>query len=225
MKLISANWKCAKFLFLSAALFSFASSVQAIDKRWFASAEAGWATVADSYDEIHYNYSRWEFSHDINYSLSYGYQLDTFSVEGEYSYRRFDAERRIIPSDPPTFDDVKNLSGSQEQRSLLIMGYWYPVKNESVRPFFGIGAGYNRISWKNVKVVNAIDDGFTDSDTVFTYKVSTGFEIPLGQKSSFLLSYNYLKPDHVEVKDSIGGIGKLNKQEINIMDVGIKYYF
>ena len=224
MESISSTRKNSKHLVLFIALLVCTSSVQAQEGNWFVSGKGGWATVADSYDEINYNYSSWEFSHDINYSLSYGYELDTFSVEGEYSYRRFEAERALMPSAPSPSERVINLHGYQDQHSLLIMGYWYPVKSKLVRPHVGLGAGYSRISWKNVRL-DGPNDGFTDSDTVFTYKLSTGLEVPLGKSSSFLMSYSYLKPDNVEVKDSNGAVGKLNKQELNIMDVGIKYYF
>lgn len=226
MKATKKDLLCGSLFVFTLFLCTPVYSIEAQEPGWFMTGKVGKASVADSYDELNYGGTRWEFSHDYNYAISLGYEIETFSLEAEYSHRRLDAERRICPTCDSVEYKVINLAGYQTQRSMLLMGTWFPIQNRAMKPFLGLGAGYTKIRWDTVRYETEKSSSFYGSDTVFTYKIAAGVEFPVRDNLAIMLAYNYLTPDHVEIYDvDTRTAGKLNKQEINIIDLGIKYRF
>lgn len=215
----------AAILSITAIPFSTACFAEGGKGGWFATGKLGQATVADIHNDVSDHQNRWEFSSDNNYALSLGYEMAPLSLAAEYSYRHLDAAKRIC-ADCKTYESMaQDLDGSQIQHSLLIEGNWYPMSHGALNPFLGIGAGYTVVKWDHIHV-----DGeafsINGSNTLFTYKLVAGVEVDAWNSASVLFAYNYLKTESVSLySDYAGYEGKLDKQGINIIDLGIKYRF
>jgi len=207
------------FRIISTALYILYSSASLADDSFFISGKIGKA-IPDKYTETNLGAVEFDFDNGIDYSLSIGKNFNRYGLEFEYSKRTLDANsRRIISS-----NSTENLNGKQIQEDAFINAYYYPLLKNTYSLYFGIGLGLTVIKWRNIE-----SDIFTGSinsvDYVHSYKGIFGGTIKLTDNVDFQTSVEYLIIDDINLQASDGSSGEMNNQDIQKINIGIKYKF
>jgi len=206
-------------IIIAALCFAY-STLSIADNSIYVSAKVGKALPAESYTETHLGAVEFNFDNGDDYSLSFGKNINRYSLEFEYSKRSLSANSRITISGNTT----DKLNGKQIQEEAFINAYYYPLLKHTYSLYYGIGLGLTVIKWSNVE--SAVFAGSIDSvDYVHSYKAMLGASIKLTDNIDFLTSYEYLIIDHINLLASDGSPGKMNNQDIQKISIGIKYNF
>ena len=207
------------FRIISATVYILYSSASIADDSFYVSGKIGKA-VTNTYTETNLGAVEFDFDNGTDYSLSIGKNINRYSFEFEYSKRTLNANSRTIISSNAT----EKLKGKQIQEEAFINAYYYPLLKSTYSLHFGVGLGLTIIKWSNVE--SAVFTGSINSvDYVHSYKGMLGATIKLTDNVDFQTSFEYLIIDDINLLASDGSSGKMNNQDIQKINIGIKYKF
>ena len=189
------------------------------ENKWYVKSGLGYANQIKNYNEVNFGASEWNFDDGLNMSLSAGYAALYWALEGEFAFRIMHIDHKTLKSSSSKL----NYEGDQTQAALMLNGYLFPFPEWIISPYVGGGLGATRISWNEIKVSGSSSSGIDDYDTVFTYQFIIGASYDITPKMTLEADYRYYVPDNAEIKSSAGSVGEMDNQELNILNLFIKY--
>lgn len=196
------------------------SSVSIAGESIYVSGKVGKAFPTGNYTETNLGFVDFDFDGGTDYSLSVGRNITHYGLELEYSKRELSANSRVII----TSNSTESLRGRQIQEDVFANAYYYPLRNSSFSLYIGAGVGLTVIKWSNIN-----SDIFTGNinsvDYVHSYKGILGSSIKISDKIDFETSIQYLVIDDINLIASDGSPGKMDNQDIQKINIGIRYKF
>lgn len=152
-------------------------------------------------------------------SLSVGYDVHSWRLEGEISYGKNKTNNIII--DSPDYPGGK-VSGYYDMWSTTVNLYYDILNCTKLSPYVGVGAGIMQFS--SVDVVLKDDPPTYGCSNIFTWNLMAGITYPLSPAWHIFFGYRYTGAGEQNFKTG-PAILKANSLQLNNLQTGVKYYF